>query len=192
MIVRHQGVSIASGKNVTGYAVHMDGKSYIFFDNGCRIQVKASSIVPVEEGLVDAMELMPVKEGVHSLYCLGLSEQLLCELKKHGVRYLEDLLEWKDEDYNKVKGLGSQKRAKIQRKLEEYGLVKNNITQNPESYFNGATETVDSEYFEYDFYIQPNEIILFTQAYLLEPYANHFQPTIISKSEIQNILNINI
>ena len=34
MIVRHQGVSIASGKNVTGYAVHMDGKSYIFFDNG--------------------------------------------------------------------------------------------------------------------------------------------------------------
>ncbi len=69
---------------------------------------------------------------------------------------------------------------------------KNNIAQNPESYFNGATETVDSEYFEYDFYIQPNEIILFTQAYLLEPYANHFQPTIISKSEIQNILNINI
>ncbi len=69
---------------------------------------------------------------------------------------------------------------------------KNNIAQNPESYFNGATETVDSEYFDYDFYIQPNEIILFTQAYLLEPYANHFQPTIISKSEIQNILNINI
>lgn len=73
---------------------------------------------------------MPFNDNVHSLYCLGLGEQLLCELKKHGVRYLEDLLEWKDEDYNKVKGLGSQKRAKIQRKLEEYGLVKNNITQN--------------------------------------------------------------
>ncbi len=130
MIVRHQGVSIASGKNVTGYAVYMDGKSYIFFDNGCRIQVKASSIIPIEEGLVDAIELMPFNDNVHSLYCLGLGEQLLCELKKHGVRYLEDLLEWKDEDYNKVKGLGSQKRAKIQRKLEEYGLVKNNITQN--------------------------------------------------------------
>lgn len=93
MIVRHQGVSIASGKNVTGYAVHMDGKSYIFFDNGCRIQVKASSIIPIEEGLVDAIELMPVNDNVHSLYCLGLGEQLLCELKKHGVRYLEDLLE---------------------------------------------------------------------------------------------------
>ena len=130
MIVRHQGVSIASGKNVTGYAVHMGGKSYIFFDNGCRIQVKASSIIPIEEGLVDAIELMPFNDNVHSLYCLGLGEQLLCELKKHGVRYLEDLLEWKDEDYNKVKGLGSQKRAKIQRKLEEYGMVKNNITQN--------------------------------------------------------------
>ena len=130
MIVRHQGVYIASGKNVTGYAVYMDGKSYIFFDNGCRIQVKASSIIPIEEGLVDAIELMPFNDNVHSLYCLGLGEQLLCELKKHGVRYLEDLLEWKDEDYNKVKGLGSQKRAKIQRKLEEYGLVKNNITQN--------------------------------------------------------------
>ena len=130
MIIRHKGVSLASGKNVTGYAVHMDGKSYIFFDNGCRIQVKASSIIPIEEGLVDAIELMPFNDNVHSLYCLGLGEQLLCELKKHGVRYLEDLLEWKDEDYNKVKGLGSQKRAKIQRKLEEYGMVKNNITQN--------------------------------------------------------------
>lgn len=130
MIVRHQGVSIASRKNVTGYAVYMDGKSYIFFDNGCRIQVKASSIIPIEEGLVDAIELMPVNDNVHSLYCLGLGEQLLCELKKHGVRYLEDLLEWKDEDYNKIKGLGLQKKIKIQRKLEEYGLVKNNITQN--------------------------------------------------------------
>ena len=130
MIVRHQGVYIASGKNVTGYAVYMDGKSYIFFDNGCRIQVKASSIIPIEEGLVDAIELMPVNDNVHSLYCLGLGEQLLCELKKHGVRYLEDLLEWKDEDYNKIKGLGLQKKIKIQRKLEEYGLVKNNITQN--------------------------------------------------------------
>ena len=130
MIVRHQGVSIASGKNVTGYAVYMDGKSYIFFDNGCRIQVKASSIIPIEEGLVDAIELMPVNDNVHSLYCSGLGEQLLCELKKHGVRYLEDLLEWKDEDYNKIKGLGLQKKIKIQRKLEEYGLVKNNITQN--------------------------------------------------------------
>ena len=130
MIVRHQGVSIASGKNVTGYAVYMDGKSYIFFDNGCRIQVKASSIIPIEDGLVDAIELMPVNDNVHSLYCLGLGEQLLCELKKHGVRYLEDLLEWKDEDYNKIKGLGLQKKIKIQRKLEEYGLVKNNITQN--------------------------------------------------------------
>lgn len=130
MIIRHKGVSLVSGKNVTGYAVHMDGKFYIFIDSGCRIQVKASSILPVEEGLIDAMELMPVKEGVHSLYCLGLSEQLLSELKNHGVRYLEDLLEWKDEDYNNIKGLGLQKRAKIQRKLEEYGLVKNNITQN--------------------------------------------------------------
>ena len=46
------------------------------------------------------------------------------------MRYLEDLLEWKDEDYNKIKGLGLQKKIKIQRKLEEYGLVKNNITQN--------------------------------------------------------------
>lgn len=69
---------------------------------------------------------------------------------------------------------------------------KNNIVQNPESYFNGATETVNSEYFEYDFYIQPNEIIFFTQAYLLEPYANHYQPTIVNVEEIQNKLKINI
>ena len=56
---------------------------------------------------------------------------------------------------------------------------KNNIAQNPDDYFVDAAATVDSEYFAYDFYIQPNEIILFTQAYLLEPYANHFQPTTI-------------
>lgn len=69
---------------------------------------------------------------------------------------------------------------------------KNNIAQNPESYFNGAAQTVDSEQFAYDFYIQPNEIILFTQAYLLEPYANHFQPTTITIAEIQNRLKRNI
>lgn len=69
---------------------------------------------------------------------------------------------------------------------------KNNIAQNPENYFSGAAETVDSEYFAYDFYIQPNEIILFTQPYLLEPYAAHYQPTTLTKSELQNILNINI
>lgn len=68
----------------------------------------------------------------------------------------------------------------------------NNIAQNPENYFNGASETVSSEQFVYDFYIQPNEIILFTPPYLLEPYAGHYQPVIIKASDIQDILNINI
>lgn len=69
---------------------------------------------------------------------------------------------------------------------------KNNILQNPENYFLGAEETVDSDTFAYDFYLQPNEIVFFTQAYLLEPYANHFQPTTVYASEIQNILKINL
>ena len=52
---------------------------------------------------------------------------------------------------------------------------KNNIiAQNPESYFNGATETVDSEYFEYDFYIQPNEIILFYTGLFIRALCKSF------------------
>ncbi len=62
---------------------------------------------------------------------------------------------------------------------------KNNIQKNPENYFAGAEEIVDSAYFMYDFYIQPNEIVLFTQAYLLEPYAKHYQPAII---DMQNVV----
>ena len=122
MIIRHEGVSISSGKRVIGYAVCMDGKNYIFFESGRRVQVKAASIVPTQEGLVDAMATVQIAENVHSLYCLGLSEHMLTELKNHGVRYLEDLLEWGNEDYNKIKGLGPQKIAKIQSKIKELGL----------------------------------------------------------------------
>lgn len=68
------------------------------------------------------MATVRIEENVHSLYCVGLSEQLLGELKKHGARYLEDLLEWGNEDYNKIKGLGPQKIAKIHKKIGEYGL----------------------------------------------------------------------
>ena len=69
---------------------------------------------------------------------------------------------------------------------------KNNIEQNPDNYFTGAVETVDSEHFMYDFYIESNKIIFFTQAYLLEPYANHYQPTIVNIEELQSKLKINI
>lgn len=58
MIVKHQGVSIVSGKKVTGYAVSLDGKAYIFHENGSRVQVRESTIIPVQDGVVDAMELM--------------------------------------------------------------------------------------------------------------------------------------
>ena len=84
--------------------------------------MKAASIVPTQEGLVDAMATVQIEENVHSLYCLALSEHMLTELKNHGVRYLEDLLEWGNEDYNKIKGLGPQKIAKIQSKIKELGL----------------------------------------------------------------------
>ena len=69
---------------------------------------------------------------------------------------------------------------------------KNNIEQNPENYFSNAIDTVNSEQFLYDFYIEQNKIVLFTQPYLLEPYANHYQPTIIDTQQIQNILKIQI
>ncbi len=61
---------------------------------------------------------------------------------------------------------------------------KKNIKQNRDNYFAGAEEIVDSEYFVYDFYIQPNKIVFFTQTYLLEPYANHYQPTIVDTQDI--------
>lgn len=69
---------------------------------------------------------------------------------------------------------------------------KNNIEQNSENYFSNAIDTVNSEQFLYDFYIEQNKIVLFTQPYLLEPYANHYQPTIIDTQQIQNILKIQI
>lgn len=123
MIVKHQGVSIVSGKKVTGYAVRLDGKAYIFHENGSRVQVRESTIIPVQDGVVDAMELMQDGGDRHSLYCLELSEQMMAELRENGARYLEDLAEWKEEDYRRVRGLGAQKKTRIQEKLKEYGLV---------------------------------------------------------------------
>ncbi len=123
MIVKHQGVSIVSGKKVTGYAVSLDGRTYIYHENGSRVQVKESTIVPVQEGVVDAMELMQDNGGMHSLYCLKLSEQMMAELRENGAKYLEDLAGWKEEDYQRVKGLGAQKKIRIQEKLREYGIV---------------------------------------------------------------------
>lgn len=119
MIVKHQGVSMVSGKEVTGYAVSLDGKAYIFHENGGRVQVRESIIVPVQDGVVDAMELMQDGGDRHSLYCLELSEQMMAELRENGAKYLEDLAEWKEEDYQRVKGLGVQKRIRIQEKNKD-------------------------------------------------------------------------
>lgn len=122
---------MVSGKKVTGYAVSLDGKTYIFRENGSRVQVRESTVVPVHDGVVDAMELMQDSGGRHSLYCLELSEQMMAELRESGVKYLEDLAEWKEEDYQRIRGLGTQKKIKIQGKLKEYGIV-----EIPEEYSN--------------------------------------------------------
>lgn len=124
MIVMHQGISLVSGRQIWGYAVCIDNKYYIFRHDGARVQVKPSSIKPLEDCLIDVREKIGFSEeqGKHSLYHLELSEKMLQNIINKGVVYLEDLQYWTDEDYEDVPGLGPKKKRLIKETLAHYKI----------------------------------------------------------------------
>lgn len=49
MITKYRGIALNRGRTVTGYAVHVDGRYYIYQEDGKRILVDVSSIAPILE-----------------------------------------------------------------------------------------------------------------------------------------------
>ncbi len=120
MIVKYRALPLDGGGTVTGYAVCIEGRYYIYQEDGRRIPVEVSSIVPI---LNDSEKQ---KEGYqkdrHPLCCLGLSEYIINNIGFSGVKYLEELESWTDTDYDKVRGVGPMKKKQIKETLERYHI----------------------------------------------------------------------
>lgn len=122
MIIRHQGRTITDDEIVSGYAVCEMDRFYICLENGQKIQVKRSSVVPV---LSDLEKGSVAQAGIlygHPLCSLDVSEYIQANLRSKGVVCLEDLEKWTYEDFKRIRGLGPFKINKILEKLREFGI----------------------------------------------------------------------
>lgn len=122
MIIRHQGRSLIEDEFIIGYAVYEGYEIYIYQKDGSKTQVKEGSVSPILSDLNRKAEPSHVREGVHPLCCLDLSDILIADLKCRGAMCLEDLETWTDEDFKELRGLGPVKIKKIRDTLRNYGI----------------------------------------------------------------------
>lgn len=120
MITKYRAIALNRGKTVTGYAVRIDGQYYIYQEDGKRILVEVTSIVPILEDREDRQEGYP--DGKHPLCCLGLSKYIINNIEFSGVKYIEELESWTDTDYDRVRGIGPAKKRQIKEVLDRYHI----------------------------------------------------------------------
>ena len=122
MIIRHQGRTLIGAELISGYAVCEADKLYMYLDDGKKIQVKRSSVVPVLADLENCKVEQPRESYGHPLCSLEVSEYIQTSLRFKGVMCLEDLAKWTYEDFKRIRGLGPLKIGKILEKLKQYGI----------------------------------------------------------------------
>ena len=120
MITKYRAIALNRGRTVTGYAVRIDGQYYIYQEDGKRILVEVTSIVPISDDQEEQWEGYP--KDKHPLCCLGLSEYIINNIGFSGVKYLEELESWTDTDYDRVRGIGPVKKRQIKEVLEKYHI----------------------------------------------------------------------
>jgi DNA-directed RNA polymerase alpha subunit len=120
MITKYRAIALNRGRTVTGYAVRIDGQYYIYQEDGKRILVEVTSIVPISDDQEEQWEGYP--KDKHPLCCLGLSEYIINNIGFSGVKYLEELESWTDTDYDRVRGIGPAKKRQIKEVLEKYHI----------------------------------------------------------------------
>lgn len=97
MLLLHSAVSEETGRTVIGYAVKEKGKYFIIMKDGTREVVRMETFMPYEE-------LHRIEDYVN------LPEQVINGFHSRNAFYLEDLSQWKDEDYDKVRGIGKSRK----------------------------------------------------------------------------------
>ena len=115
MIIRHQGRTLIGDELISGYAVCEADKLYMYLDDGKKIQVKRSSVVPVLADLENCKVEQPRESYGHPLCSLEVSEYIQASLRFKGVMCLEDLAKWTYEDFKRT---GTIKNRKNIRKIE--------------------------------------------------------------------------
>lgn len=129
MILLHTGCSAQNGNYVIGYAVKL-GKSYFIVDRqGLYTEVDESTVKVYTDGTniqfsIDCREDYGEPSHIEHMHSLKeyLSKHEVISYEQYGVCYLEDLQDWTDKDYNKVRNVGSVKRLRMKKLLEETGL----------------------------------------------------------------------
>lgn len=125
----HTGLSANKRNYVIGYAVKIGDSYFIVDSQGIHTEVIKNTIKVYTEG-TNIQEPIECREDygeaghlkhMHSLKeCLNESEY--SNFKEYGAYYLEDLQNWTDKDYARVRNVGRVKRRRIKNLLEGAGL----------------------------------------------------------------------
>lgn len=105
MILLHSGMTEAAGRTVIGYAVREKGKLFIVLKVGTREAVRLETVMPYKA-------LHRIEDYVN------LPDRIMDEFHSRGVYYLEDLDQWKDEEFDKIKGIGRSIKADILKTIQ--------------------------------------------------------------------------
>lgn len=129
MILKHTGLSKKNRKYVIGYAVRYEDNCYIIDDKGIHTAVIGETVRVYTDGTNIEAPVTCRKdygepshlEGMHRLEEYFRPGCLL-GLQSQGARYLEDLQDWTDKDYEKVRNIGVVKKKRIKDLLVQMGL----------------------------------------------------------------------
>lgn len=84
--------------------------------------MKASSVTPLASDMEGKTRPRPEREKEHPLCCLNLSRIIMLDMRREGVLCLEDLEDWTDQDFKRIRGLGHVKIKNIREILKRYGI----------------------------------------------------------------------
>lgn len=100
MVLLHSGMTEDTGRTVIGYAVREKGKLFIVLADGTKEAVRLDTVIPYK--------------ALHSIEdYVNLPEKVIEEFHSRNAYYLEDLNQWKDEDFDKIKGIGQSRKKDI-------------------------------------------------------------------------------
>lgn len=100
MVLLHSGVSEDTGRIVTGYIVREKGQFFIVMKDGNREAVRMETVMPYKV--------------FHSIEdYVNLPGKVIEEFHGKGTYYLEDLAQWKEGEFDKIKGIGRSRKEGI-------------------------------------------------------------------------------
>lgn len=106
MIMLHIGFAEEIMRVVEGYAVREESGIFIILADGRKMKVRRETVRP-------CYVRHRIEDYIH------LTDRILLEFHKKGIYYLEDIAEMKDEELEKIKGVGKVRKNAIRKILEK-------------------------------------------------------------------------